>query len=111
MSESRLNKYMDNSEKKPVPDIQISEDIRDQIKELVRDIENSEPNTEAIQPTQRETSDANEALVNVISEFLDGFAIIGFDFDGVPVCISSASTMMKKEAVDSLVTRYTMMMQ
>mgnify|MGYP003636460363 CR=1 FL=1 len=57
-------------------------------------------------PEARETSDSDMALVNVCSEFLDSFAIIGYNFDGEPLCLSTAPTIQKREALDALTMRY-----
>ena len=53
------------------------------------------------------TTDEDMALINVISEFLGCFTVIGFDFDGEPVCLSFNKNTQETAALNALVKRYT----
>lgn len=98
-------KKIDGPDVPPVENsLEIPDELRESVESLVRSI--ADENADAIQ--QRFTSDTDNALFATLSEFLDSFAIIGYDFDGTPTVLSYAKTVQKREALDSLTSRYAM---
>ena len=47
-----------------------------------------------------------ETLGPIMSEFLDSFVVIGYDFEGTPMSFQSSPTEQQKDALDTLILRY-----
>lgn len=47
-----------------------------------------------------------DTLGPVISEFLDSFIVVGYDFDGTPISFQGAKNTQQKDALDTLFLRY-----
>lgn len=59
--------------------------------------------------TKREYKDHREladSLGPIISEFLDSFIVLGYDFDGQPLSFQVSAKTQQKDALDTLVLKY-----
>jgi hypothetical protein len=48
----------------------------------------------------------SESLSPIISEFLDSFIVLGYDFDGQPLSFQVSPNTQQKDALDTLVLKY-----
>lgn len=48
----------------------------------------------------------DNALVSTVKEFLNTFAIIGYDINGEPVVLKYAKTQMEKDALNTIILKY-----
>jgi hypothetical protein len=90
-----------------------SQEIADLIKGIVESVLDEKQEAKGLLGTNvfpredpRETQDSDQALINTLLEFLNSFAIVGYDFDGIPVCISKTNTIQEQEALNALVYRF-----
>ena len=59
--------------------------------------------------TKREYKDHREladSLGPIISEFLDSFIVLGYDFNGQPLSFQVSTKTQQKDALDTLVLKY-----
>ena len=56
--------------------------------------------------TFRKRQDLASQLGGIISEYLDSYILLGYDFDGRHIDIKSASTPMQNEALNSFLIKY-----
>lgn len=47
-----------------------------------------------------------ETLGPIMSEFLDSFVVIGYDFEGTPMSFQCSPSEQQKDALDTLILRY-----
>lgn len=47
-----------------------------------------------------------ESVRAVVSEFLDSFIIVGYDFDGKPVHVEGSNNSQQKDALETLFLKY-----
>ena len=47
-----------------------------------------------------------DTLGPVISEFLDSFIVVGYDFDGQPISFQGSKNEQQKDALDTLFLKY-----
>ena len=56
--------------------------------------------------TFKKRKDLANRLGSILSEYLDSYILLGYDFDGRHIDIKSASTPMQAEALNSLLIKY-----
>lgn len=54
----------------------------------------------------KDHQELTETLGPIMSEFLDSFVVIGYDFEGTPISFQQSPTEQQKDALDTLVLRY-----
>ena len=54
----------------------------------------------------RDHEEIAETLGPVMSEFLDSFIVVGYDFDGDPISFQGSGSPQQKDALDTLFLRY-----
>ena len=56
--------------------------------------------------TFKKRKDLANRLGSILSEYLDSYILLGYDFDGRHIDIKSASTPMQAEALNSFLIKY-----
>lgn len=51
-------------------------------------------------------TELTETVQSIVSEFLDSFIIVGYDFEGNPVSIEGMSKPQQKDAMETLFLKY-----
>jgi hypothetical protein len=54
----------------------------------------------------KDHQELTETLGPIMSEFLDSFVVIGYDFEGTPMSFQSSPSEQQKDALDTLILRY-----
>jgi hypothetical protein len=75
----------------------------DEIKNLIREAlkVNIEDKKAAVSKLKIDT-----ALISTVKEFLNTFAIIGYDLSGEPVVLKYAKSQMEKDALNTIIMKY-----
>ena len=80
-----------------------NEEEEDPLRELLKEVLNSNIANKKQYETQTELMGSVRA---VVSEFLDSFIIVGYDFEGNPVATEGSSNTQQRDALETLFLRY-----
>lgn len=79
------------------------EEEDDPLRELLREALNLNINKKKLNKSQTELTETVQA---VVSEFLDSFIIVGYDFEGKPISIEGMTNSQQRDAMETLFLKY-----
>lgn len=79
------------------------EEKDDPLRELLREALNLNVDKRKLNKNQTELVETVQA---VVSEFLDSFIIVGYDFEGQPISIEGMTNPQQRDAMETLFLKY-----